>query len=277
MAAMARIELTAPLVWEYSTLVDDANQISANHSAGESPLPFVLPFVALLAVPTLVGWLVPEAASKAVGSTQPAGFSAFDWRAFLTALAQVLVLGGILWWHRRVYLTVFPWRFSPWSLVLGLLGVVLWVWLCSLGLESRLLQMVGLQGMLPQRPGVNPFESFSSSSVGGFLFFRFTVLMLVVPLAEELFVRGWLVRYLQAQENWDIQPLATVGWAAQLGVIAYAVMTHPQEAVAAIAWFGMVNWWMKRTGNFWDCVLVHAVTNGLLGAWILYTGDWRLW
>lgn len=258
-------------------MVDDANQASANYSVGEGPLPFVLPFVALLAVPAIVSWLVPEAASQAVGSAQPAISSTFDWRAFLSALAQVLVVGGILWWHRRVYLAVFPWRFSLWSLVLGLLGVVLWVGLCSLGLESQLLQTVGLQGMLPQRPGVNPFESFSTSSVSWFLFVRFSVLMLVVPLAEELFVRGWLVRYLQAQENWDIQPLGTVGWAAQLGVIAYAVMTHPQEAVAAIAWFGMVNWWMKRTGNFWDCVLVHAVTNGLLGAWILYSGDWRLW
>jgi membrane protease YdiL (CAAX protease family) len=62
-----------------------------------------------------------------------------------------------------------------------------------------------------------------------------------------------------------------------LGVLAYAVLTHPQEAIAAIVWFSLVNWWMKRTGNLWDCVLVHAVTNGLLGAWILYSGQWRLW
>ena len=258
-------------------MADDANRQNAADSAGGSPLPFVLPFVALLATPALIGWLVPELTPQGSNTGNSTAAPAFDWQAFLTALAQVFIVGGILWWYRRVYLAVFPWRFSPWSIVLGLLGVILWVGLCSLGLESRLLQTVGLKGMLPQRPGVNPFESFTPASVGWFLFVRFTVLMLVVPLAEELLVRGWLVRYLQAQENWDIQPLATVGWAAQLGVIAYAVLTHPQEAVAAIAWFGMVNWWMKRTGNFWDCVLVHAVTNGLLGVWILYTGDWRLW
>lgn len=277
LASMACLGLFKPLVPELATLVDDANQTDAAHSAGGSPLPFVLPFVALLAAPALIGWLVPEAAKQVNSSGNPAVSTAFDVQAFLSALAQILIVGGILWWYRRVYLAVFPWRFNPWSLVLGLIGLVLWVGLCRLGLESRLLQTVGLQGMLPQRPAVNPFESFAPGSVGWFLLFRFAVLMLVVPLAEELFVRGWLVRYLQAQENWDIQPLATVGWGAQLGVIAYAVMTHPQEAVAAIAWFGLVNWWMKRTGNFWDCVLVHAVTNGLLGVWILYSGDWRLW
>ena len=258
-------------------MVDDANRTNAVHSEGDSTLPFVLPFVALLAIPALVGWLVSQAVPQAGEPANSTVSSAFDWQAFLSALAQVLVVGAILWWHRRVYLAVFPWRFSPWSVVLGLLGVILWIGLCSLGIETRLLQTVGLQGLLPQRPGVNPFESFAPAAVGWFLFVRFTVLMLVVPLAEELFVRGWLVRYLQAQENWDIQPLATVGWGAMSGVLAYAVLTHPQEAVAAIAWFGLVNWWMKRTGNLWDCVLVHAVTNGLLGAWILYTGDWRLW
>lgn len=255
----------------------DTNQEHETNRAVDNPLPFVLPFVALLGGPVLAGWLAPDAAPPSGGAGDAAAIVAFDWQAFLSAGSQVLLVGGILWWFRNVYLAVFPWRFSLWSLALGVFGVVLWVWLCGLNLESRFLQSVGLQGMLPQRPGVNPFERFAPQAVGWFLVVRFSVLMLIVPLAEELFVRGWLVRYLQAQENWDIQPLATVGWAAQLGVLGYAVLTHPQEAVAAIAWFGMVNWWMKRTGNFWDCVLVHAVTNGLLGGWILYSGEWRLW
>jgi len=277
LAVVAQKKSLASLVWELSSLAEDTHQPIEPNSVGGSPLPFVLPFVALLAVPALVGWLFPEAEPIVDAAINSAGSSAFDWPAFLSALSQVFVVGGILFWYRRIYLAVFPWRFSLWSLVLGLIGVILWVALCSFQLESQFLKAIGLGGMLPQRPGVNPFESFAPGAVGWFLFFRFTVLMLVVPLAEELFVRGWLVRYLQAQENWDIQSLATVGWAAQFGVLGYAVLTHPQEAVAAIVWFGMVNWWMKRTGNFWDCVLVHAVTNGLLGAWILYSGQWWLW
>ena len=242
--------------------------------AADSSWPFIGPLLALLAIPALVGWLIPESETVANGQGTP---SAFDWRAFLTALVQVSVVGSILWKFRRHYLAIFPWRFSPWSLLWGLAGVVLWVALCEPQWESRILGLIGLGGLLPERPAVNPFDSFSSQAIAWFLLLRFAVLALIVPLAEELFIRGWLVRYLEAQENWDVQSLASVGWTAQLGVIAYAVLTHPQEAIAAVVWFGMVNWWMKRTGNIWDCVLVHAVTNGLLGVWILYSGQWRLW
>lgn len=32
-----------------------------------------------------------------------------------------------------------------------------------------------------------------------------------------------------------------------------------------------------KTANLWSSVLAHAVTNGLLGIWILTTGRWYLW
>lgn len=242
--------------------------------AVDSLWPLLGPLVALLAVPAIVAWLVPEP-PPVEGEVTAA--KAFDGRAFATALAQVLVVGGWLWTCRRHYLQLFPWRFNPWSIVLGVIGVFLWVALCAPQWESRMLESVGLGGLLPARAAVNPFECFAGGTVVWFLLLRFSVLAIVVPLAEELFVRGWLVRYLEAEENWDVQPLAGIGWTAQLGVLAYAVLTHPQEAIAAIAWFALVNWWMKRTGNFWDCVVVHAVTNALLGVWILYSGQWRLW
>lgn len=241
----------------------------------DSPLAFILPLVALLAAPAAVGLLIPESTPESRGPA--AGIGPFDSQAFFAALAQLALVGSVLWWFRRIYLRAFPPRISLWSIPLGIAGVVLWVLLCNPQWEAQLLQSVGLKGLLPERPGVNPFESFSPQTVAWFLTLRFLVLAMIVPLAEELFVRGWLVRYLQAQENWDLQSLKGVGWTAQLGVLAYAVLTHPQEAIAAIAWFGLVNWWMKRTGNLWDCVVVHAVTNGLLGAWILYSGQWRLW
>ncbi len=259
---------------EVKELTESTNNQHPGPIVSDSPWPFVAPLVALLLVPAILAWLWPDPARPVDASTEQ---PRFDGRALATAAIQILLVGGILGFFRQHYLRVFPWRFRYESIALGIVGVVLWVLLCAPQWENRLLELAGLGGLLPSRPGVNPFESFGSQTVGWFLLLRFTVLTLIVPLAEELFVRGWLVRFLEAQENWDVQPLAQVGWVAQLGVLGYAVLTHPQEAIAAIAWFSLVNWWMKRTGNLWDCVLVHAVTNGLLGAWILYSGDWRLW
>jgi membrane protease YdiL (CAAX protease family) len=54
------------------------------------------------------------------------------------------------------------------------------------------------------------------------------------------------------------------------------MLYHP-EKLASLAWFSLVSWLMVRTKNFWDCVAAHAVTNFLLGVWVVTTGDWRLW
>jgi hypothetical protein len=46
---------------------------------------------------------------------------------------------------------------------------------------------------------------------------------------------------------------------------------------AAVVWFSLVTWLMIRTGNIWDCVAAHAVTNLLLGIYVLVSHDWHLW
>jgi hypothetical protein len=51
---------------------------------------------------------------------------------------------------------------------------------------------------------------------------------------------------------------------------------HPQEALAAAVWFSAITWLMLRTRNIWDCVAAHAVTNLLLGLYVVVTGNWWL-
>ena len=34
---------------------------------------------------------------------------------------------------------------------------------------------------------------------------------------------------------------------------------------------------MLRTKRFWDCVVAHMVTNAILGIYIVWAQDWRLW
>jgi hypothetical protein len=49
------------------------------------------------------------------------------------------------------------------------------------------------------------------------------------------------------------------------------------EIFAAAAWFSLVTWLMIRTRNIWDCVAAHAVTNFLLGVYVVTQGQWQLW
>jgi membrane protease YdiL (CAAX protease family) len=51
---------------------------------------------------------------------------------------------------------------------------------------------------------------------------------------------------------------------------------HPGELLAAAVWFSMVTWLMVKTRNIWDCVVAHAVTNLLLGVYVVATGQWQL-
>ena len=52
------------------------------------------------------------------------------------------------------------------------------------------------------------------------------------------------------------------------------MLLHPGEMFAAAVWFSLVTWLMYKTKNIWDCVVAHAVTNLLLGVWVVTTGDW---
>jgi membrane protease YdiL (CAAX protease family) len=36
-------------------------------------------------------------------------------------------------------------------------------------------------------------------------------------------------------------------------------------------------WLYRRTGKLWVPVIAHAVTNGVLGVWVVMTGNWAFW
>ena len=195
---------------------------------------------------------------------------------------QILLAFCLIVYFRKVYLAAFPFRISPWSLVVGAIGVVLWVFLADLGIERSILSQLGL-AEAAARPGFNPGTINDSFARGLFLVTRFTVLVGVVPIVEELFLRGWVVKWIQepnfgmTTEPMDSVSLKTLGTSALLSASIYGVLTHPLEAIAAFVWFGMVTLLARRTGSVWDCIVAHAVTNGLLGVYVLWWKQWQLW
>ncbi len=67
-----------------------------------------------------------------------------------------------------------------------------------------------------------------------------------------------------------------VGARAFVITAALFALEHSQWFAGLLA--GLAYGWLyMRTGKLWPAVIAHAITNGLLGAWILQTGDWRYW
>lgn len=99
---------------------------------------------------------------------------------------------------------------------------------------------------------------------------------LAVPLAEELFWRGWLVRWLVDKDFRKVPYRLYVPFAFWMVAVLFASEHGPYWEVGLVA--GVVyNWWLIKTGNLADCVVAHSVTNGLLSVYVLATGQWQYW
>ena len=65
---------------------------------------------------------------------------------------------------------------------------------------------------------------------------------------------------------------------SQGGPITVAFAAAHPEILAALVWGAAVSALLYRTKNLWACIAAHAVTNALLGLYILVDGAaWRLW
>lgn len=110
-----------------------------------------------------------------------------------------------------------------------------------------------------------------------FLIFRIAISVVAVPILEELFWRGWLMRWLIDSRDFERVPLGTFAPAAfWMTALLFASEHGPYWDVGLLA--GIVyNWWMMRTRNLWDCIIAHAVTNGVLAAYVVVAGKWEYW
>jgi len=235
-------------------------------------LVFLLPFLVFM----LVGSLEP--APSAAGDSPgwlAIPYCYYPWvytiKLVLTCAAVVFVLPG----YRG-----FPFRVSLWAIPVGVAGIVVWVGLCSLGLEERLLGPLGLGRFveLGTRTAYNPFKELRADPAywaWGFLSVRFFGLVVVVAVIEEFFLRGFVMRFLVDAEWWAV-PFGTVTVAAVIAGTVVPMLMHPAELFAAAAWFSLITVLMIKTKNIWDCIVAHAITNFLLGVYVVASGEWHL-
>jgi CAAX prenyl protease-like protein len=104
---------------------------------------------------------------------------------------------------------------------------------------------------------------------------RLASLTLVVPVMEELFWRSFLLRWLDHPDFLRADPKRT-RWRTFFATAAVFGAEHHQWLAGFLA--GMVyNGLYMRSRNLWVPIVAHAVTNGVLGLWILSTGNWQFW
>jgi len=98
---------------------------------------------------------------------------------------------------------------------------------------------------------------------------------LLVPVMEELFWRSFLMRWIQAPAFEGVQPAAVGLRAVVLSTFVF-MLAHTLWLAAIVA--GLAYAWIYiRTGKLWTAVIAHAVTNGVLGIWVVATGRWEFW
>ncbi len=109
-----------------------------------------------------------------------------------------------------------------------------------------------------------------------FLIVRTAACTLLVPVFEELFWRSWMMRWLIRPKFFEV-PFGTYQRGAFWTVAALFAAEHGPYWEVGLAAGLLYNWWAVRTRSLADCILAHAVTNGLLSVFVLMTGRWEYW
>jgi len=100
--------------------------------------------------------------------------------------------------------------------------------------------------------------------------------VILVPIIEELFWRGWLMRWLVNADFRKVPLGAYTPRSFWITALLFASEHGPYWEVGLAAGIAY-NWWILRTGKLGDCILAHAVTNGVLSAYVILGGKWEYW
>lgn len=109
-----------------------------------------------------------------------------------------------------------------------------------------------------------------------FLLIRAAGSTLLVPIIEELFWRGWLMRWLIDRDFLKVRLGTYVPSVFWITALLFA-SEHGSYWEVGLAAGVIYNWWMIHTRSLADCILAHAVTNGVLAGYVIFWGAWQYW
>jgi exosortase E/protease (VPEID-CTERM system) len=99
--------------------------------------------------------------------------------------------------------------------------------------------------------------------------------VLVVPLAEELAFRGYLLRRLVSSEFQDVSFRPLHAFPMLASSLLFGAL-HGRWVAGLLAGMAFA-WVLSRRGRLADAVLAHAACNASIAIYVLGTDSWRLW
>jgi hypothetical protein len=175
------------------------------------------------------------------------------------------ILGALMIFAVRPFVAEMRWAISWEAVVVGILIFAIWV-----GLDS-------FYPHLFKKGETNPFISFGGNA--GLAWFFCVVhligMTLVVPPIEEIFYRSFLYRYVASKDFLTV-PLSKFIPVPFLVTALVFGLSH-NEWLAGILCGAAYQWLVLRKNRIGDAMTAHAITNFLLGAWIVWRGAWHFW
>ena len=173
-------------------------------------------------------------------------------------------VGAWLVWEMRTFVPEVRWAVSWEAVVVGVGVCVMWV---------------GLDSFYPQAkatgPVWNPHAEFGQDSALAWLFLvvRILGMTFVVPPLEEAFYRSFLYRYF-VRINFLEMPLSRFHVTSFLVTAIIFGVSHQQWLAGILCGFAY-QWLVIRKDRLGDAMTAHAITNFLLGLWVVWQGDWK--
>jgi len=196
---------------------------------------------------------------------------------------QSIVCLALLWHYRRGYTFGWSWKWSAFGVLFGIVGIGFWLlpttlhsWLGHQGDPGGL---AGLLGVADRRDGFDPGVFTHPTAWWGTLVMRFVRAVIVVAFIEEIFWRGFLMRFVHDWEGdfWK-QPFGRHSWKCYAIVTALFMFAHAPVDYAGALVYGSLAYllcvWSRSLGA---CVVMHAVANLLMGIYAMQTGKYGLW
>ena len=182
------------------------------------------------------------------------------------------LVGVAMIWSMYPLVAEMRWKWS-WAAVAAGIGVFLiWVKLTDV---TRAIGLGSFGEWHSTSKLWNPQADFAPGLAIFFIVVRMVGSALVVPPLEEVFYRSFVYRFI-AKPDFQSVPIGQFLLVPFLATSVIFGFEHTQWLAGILCGFvyqGLVCW-KKRIG---DAMTAHAITNFLLGCWVVAKHDWRFW
>ena len=179
------------------------------------------------------------------------------------------IVGAWLIWEMRPFVSEMRWAISWEAVVVGIGVFVMWVGLDPYYPKSHIF-------FKPTPDDVwNPFVRFGNGSAAAWALvcIRIAGMTIVVPPLEEVFYRSFLYRYFVRIKFLEM-PFSRFHATSFIVTSALFGFAHYEWLAGILCGFAY-QWLAIRKNRLGDAMTAHAITNFLLGVWVVWKSAWQ--